>query len=155
MHNTLLIIHSLLRWAIVLTGIWAVIRALKGVSGNSAYTAADKKAGLFFMIFLDLQLLIGLLLYFVTSALGIKSFQANGGAVMHDSVLRYFAVEHAFAAIIAIALVHIGRSKVKKTPLDSQKHKTSLIFFALALIIMAARIPWPFTAAGAGRGWLW
>jgi hypothetical protein len=155
MHNTLLIIHSLLRWAIVLTGIWAVIRALKGVSGNTAYTGADKKAGLFFMIFLDLQLLIGLLLYFVTSALGIKSFQANGGAVMQDSVLRYFAVEHALAAIIAIALVHIGRAKVKKTTLDAQKHKTSLIFFALALIIMAARIPWPGTLAGAGRGWLW
>lgn len=143
MHNTLLIIHSLLRWAIVLTGLWAVIRALKGVSSKSPYTAADKKAGLFFMIFLDTQLLIGLLLYFFASTLGLSAFQENGvKVVMHDDVLRYYAVEHVFVAIVAIALVHIGRAKVKKTTLDAQKHKTSLIFFALALIILATRIPW-------------
>ncbi|UPK69206.1 hypothetical protein [Chitinophaga filiformis] len=142
MHNTLLIIHSLLRWAIVLTGLWAVIRALKGVSSKSPYTAADKKAGLFFMIFLDTQLLIGLLLYFVTSAFGLKAFQEYGGEVMRNGGLRYYAVEHVFVAIVAIALVHIGRAKVKKTAQDAQKHKTSLIFFALALIILATRIPW-------------
>ena len=142
MHNTLLIIHSLIRWAIVLTGLWAVIRALKGVSGKTPYTGADKKAGLFFMIFLDLQLLVGLVLYFFSSEFGIKAFQQYGKEVMHNGGLRYYAVEHAFVAIVAIALVHIGRAKVKKTTLDAQKHKTSLIFFALALIILATRIPW-------------
>jgi hypothetical protein len=152
MNDTLVTIHSLLRWAIVLTGIWAVIRALKGVSGNTAYTGADKKAGLFFMITLDIQLLVGLVLYFV-SPLALKAFQASGGAVMKDSTLRYFAVEHALIAIVAIALVHIGRSKVKKAASDAQRHKLSLIFFAIALILLASRIPWPFTAAGAGRGW--
>ncbi|SHM04210.1 hypothetical protein [Chitinophaga sp. CF418] len=149
----LLIIHSLLRWAIVLTGLWAIIRALKGVSGKTPYTATDKKAGLFFMISLDIQLLVGLLLYFVSS-LGLKAFQENGvKAVIHNDGIRYFAVEHIFVAIVAIALVHIGRAKVKKATLDAQKHKTSLIFFAIALILLASRIPWPGTAAGAGRGW--
>lgn len=153
MNNTLLIIHSLLRWAIVLAGIWAVIRALKGVSGKTPYTGADNKAGLFFMIFLDTQLLVGLLMYFVSSGLGIKAFQAMGSGVMKDSYYRYFAVEHVFVAVLAIALVHIGRAKVKKTTLDVQKHKTSLIFFAIALILLLSRIPWPGTFAGAGRGW--
>jgi hypothetical protein len=153
MHNTLLFIHSLLRWAIVLAGLWAVIRALKGVSGKTPYTGADNKAGLFFMIFLDTQLLIGLLLYFVTSSLGLKAFQDNGSAVMSNSLLRYFAVEHVFVAIVAIALVHIGRAKVKKATLDAQKHKTSLIFFAIAMILLLSRIPWPGTFAGVGRGW--
>ena len=153
MHNTLLIIHSLLRWAIVLAGLWAVIRALKGVSGKTSYTGADNKAGLFFMIFLDTQLLIGLLLYFVTSSLGLKAFQTMGGGVMKDSYSRYFAVEHIFVAIVAIALVHIGRAKVKKATLDAQKHKTSLIFFAIAMILLLSRIPWPGTFAGVGRGW--
>lgn len=143
MHNTLLIIHSLLRWAIVLTGLWAVIRALKGVSSKTPYTGADNKAGLFFMIFLDTQLLIGLLLYFFASSLGLQAFQDNGvKVVMQTDGLRYFAVEHVFVAIVAIALVHIGRAKVKKATLDVKKHKTSLIFFALALIILATRIPW-------------
>jgi hypothetical protein len=155
MHNTLLIIHSLLRWAILLAGIWAVIRAFKGVSGKTAFTGADNKAGLFYMIFLDTQLLVGLLMYFVTSALGIKSFLASGAAVMRDSYLRYFAVEHITTALIAIILVHIGRAKVKRATTDAQKHKTSLIFFGIALILILLRTPWPGTLAGAGRGWLW
>lgn len=152
--DTLVTIHSLLRWAIVLTGIWAIIRAIKGVSGNSAYTSADKKAGLFFMISLDIQLLVGIVLYFI-SPRAMGAFQANGSAVMKDSILRYFAVEHVIVAIVAIALVHIGRSKVKKATSDAQKHKLSLIFFAIALILLASRIPWPFTAVGAAtdKGW--
>lgn len=150
----MLIIHSLLRWAIVLTGIWAVIRALKGVSGKTPYTGADNKAGLFFMISLDIQLLVGLILYFVTSDLGLKAFTTNGAAVMSNSGLRFFAVEHALAGVVGIALVHIGRAKVKRATLDAQKHKTSLIFFLLALIIIAARVPWPFMPT-VGRGWLW
>ncbi len=152
MNDTMLKIHSLLRWAIVLAGLWAIIRALKGVSGKTPYTGADNKAGLFFMIFLDIQLLIGLVMYFVTSDLGLKAFMDNGGAVMSNKGLRFFAVEHALAAIVAIALVHIGRAKVKKATLDAQKHKTSLIFFAIALIILALRVPWPFMAT-VGRGW--
>lgn len=150
--DTLVTIHSLLRWAIVLTGIWAIIRAIKGVSGNSAYTSADKKAGLFFMISLDIQLLVGIVLYFI-SPMAMKAFQSMGGEVMRQAPYRYFAVEHAFAAIIAIALVHIGRSKVKKATSDAQRHKLSLIFFLLALVILASRVPWPWTAMGAGRGW--
>lgn len=152
MHNTLLLIHSLLRWAILLTGIWAVLRAFMGVSGKSPFTGADKKAGLFFMISFDLQLVAGLLLYFVTSPV-VKTALADMKLAMKDSVLRFYAVEHITMAVFAFVLVHIGYSKVKKATTDAQKHKTALIFFGIALIIVFLLIPWPFRAAGAGRGW--
>ena len=153
MHNTLLIIHSLLRWAIVLTGIWAVLRAFKGVSGKTAFTGADNKAGLFFMISFDLQLLIGLLLYFVTSDLGLHAFQTSGGAVMKNGVLRFYAVEHITMAVIAFVLVHIGRAKVKKAATDALKHKKALIFFGIVLLLVFLLTPWPFREAG--RSLLW
>jgi uncharacterized membrane protein YozB (DUF420 family) len=153
MNNTLVIIHSLLRWAILLAGVWAVFRAWKGVSGKTPFTAADAKAGLFFMIFFDLQLLVGLILYFVTSDFGLHSFQANGGAVMKDSYLRFYAVEHITLAVAAVALVHIGKSKVKKAATDAQKHKKALTFFGLTLILVLLLTPWPFRKAGENRGW--
>lgn len=152
MHNTLLIIHSLLRWAILLAGIWAVIRSLKGVSSNSPFTGADKKAGLFFMIFFDLQLLVGLLLYFVTSPL-VKTALSNMGAAMKDGVLRFYAVEHITMAVIAFILVHIGYSKVKKAGTDAAKFKNGLVFFGIALLLVLILTPWPFREAG--RPWLW
>jgi hypothetical protein len=153
MHNTLLLIHSLLRWAILLAGIWAVLRAFMGVSGKSAFTGADKKAGLFFMIFFDLQLVAGLLLYFVTSPI-VKTALADMKFAMKESVLRFYAVEHITMALIAFVLVHIGYSKVKKATTDAQKHKTALIFFGIALLLVLLLTPWPFRIAGAGRGWI-
>jgi hypothetical protein len=153
MQDTVLLIHSLLRWAILLAGIWAVFRAFKGVSGNTPFTGADNKAGLFFMIFFDLQLLVGLYLYFVDSSL-VAAARANMGAAMKDSVLRFYAVEHITMAVIAFVLVHIGRAKVKKALTDAKKHKTALIFFGITLLLVLLLTPWPFRLAGAGRGWL-
>jgi membrane protein insertase Oxa1/YidC/SpoIIIJ len=142
-------LHSILRWAIVLAGLWAVIRALKGVSGKTSFTATDNKAGLFFMITCDIQLLVGLVVYFFFSPKA-QAGLANMGAAMKDSTLRFFAVEHAFMAIIAIALVHIGKSKVKKAATDAQKHKLALIFYGIALVLIFVLIPWPFRQALGG-----
>jgi len=134
----------------LLAGLWAVIRSLKGVTGKTPFTAADSKAGLFFMIFCDLQLVVGLILFFMSplSQAGI----ANMGGAMKDPVLRFFTVEHEVMAIIAIALVHIGKSKIKKAATDAQKHKLGLIFFGLAFIVILALIPWPFREA-LGKAW--
>lgn len=142
-------LHSILRWAIVLAGLWAVIRAFKGVSGKTPFTAADNKAGLFFMIFCDIQLLVGLLLYFVFSG---KVGLSNMGETMKSPALRFFTVEHTLMAVIAIALVHIGKSKVKKATSDAQKHKLALIFYGIAFILILALIPWPFRQA-LGAAW--
>ncbi|MEI3802043.1 hypothetical protein SAMN05660461_3407 [Chitinophaga ginsengisegetis] len=143
-------VHSFLRWAILLAGLWAVIRSLKGVTGKTPFTAADSKAGLFFMIFCDLQLVVGLILFFMSplSQAGV----ADMGGAMKNPVLRFFTVEHEVMAIIAIALVHIGKSKIKKAATDAQKHKLGLIFFGLAFIVILALIPWPFREA-LGKGW--
>ncbi|WP_346315991.1 hypothetical protein [Chitinophaga sp. YIM B06452] len=141
MHETLLGIHSIVRWLILLFGIWAVIRALMGVSGKKPYTSADTKAGLFFMIFLDIQFLLGLILFFVSPL--IKAATSDMGAAMKNAGLRFFTVEHTLMALVAIALVHIGRSKIKKLTDDGKKHRTALIFFLLALVLLLAAIPWP------------
>ncbi len=143
LYPAFLTIHSWLRWVVLVLAVVALVRAARGLSSNSLYTDADRKTGLFFMISCDVQLLVGLVLYFVLSPLyGIKAFQIEGINPMKDTTIRYFAVEHIFVMIVAIALVHIGYSKAKKAALDAAKHKTSLIFFGIALILMLSRIPW-------------
>ena len=73
------------------------------------------------------------------------------GAVMKDPNDRFFAVEHAMMMIIAWLLVHVGRSMVKRAGTDAQKHKRTLIYFGLALILILAMIPWPFRQPGIAR----
>jgi uncharacterized membrane protein YozB (DUF420 family) len=141
METVLLSIHSWLRWVVLILAIVAIAKAAAGVTGQKPYTDGDRKVGLFFMISCDIQLLVGLIMYFVTSPLGIAAFSMEGVNPMKEAGIRYFAVEHAVMMIIAIALVHIGYSKAKKGTVDVARHKSALIFFGIALLLMLSRIP--------------
>ena len=140
--NYVLPIHNILRWAVLLFGVWTLISALTGVISKRNYTSGDNKANLFFMICCDIQLLIGLILYFNNS--WFDNLKNNTSVVMKNGTLRFFAMEHSLMMIIAWLLVHIGRSMVKRTDIDAVKHKRSLIYFGIALLIILAMIPWPF-----------
>ena len=101
------------------------------------------------MISCDIQLLIGLILYF--NGMWFTMLKNNTKEVMHDSASRFFAMEHSLMMIIAWLMVHIGRSMVKRADTDAKKHKLSLVWFGIALIIILAMIPWPFRQAGIAR----
>lgn len=137
-----LILHNLLRWAVLLFGLWTVINAISGLSSRRRYSANDNRSNLFFMITCDVQLLIGLVLFFGNNWL--DKFKGGMGAVMKDRIDRFFTVEHAGMMILAWVMVHIGRSLVKRAYSDRAKHKKMLIWFGLALLIILASIPWPF-----------
>lgn len=142
---TALILHNILRWGILVFGLWAVINGLTGLSSKRAYSANDNRSGLLFMIFCDIQLLIGLILFFTNGWL--DKIKASGmGAIMKNGYDRFFTVEHALIMIIAWILVHVGRASVKKAATDRAKHKKMLVFFGLALLLIIISIPWPFRA---------
>jgi uncharacterized membrane protein YphA (DoxX/SURF4 family) len=149
--NYILPIHNILRWAVLLFGVWTLLNAVTGVLHKRNYTGTDNKANLFFMISCDIQLLVGLILYF--NGAWFESLKANAKAVMGNAGPRFFAVEHVLMMIIAWLLVHVGRSMVKRSDIDAQKHKRSLIYFGIALVIILAMIPWPFRQAGIARQW--
>lgn len=140
--NYTLIIHNILRWAVLLFGVLAVLGALSAVFSKREYKSSDNKMGLFFMISCDIQLLLGLILYF--SGMWFTMLKTAAKEVMKDPAERFFAVEHALMMIIAWLLVHVGRSMVKRGSTDAQKHKRTLIYFGIALVIILAMIPWPF-----------
>ncbi len=143
--NYILPIHNILRWAVLLFGLWAVINAVIGIAGKKNYGGADNKASLFFMISCDVQLLLGLILYF--NGMWFTELTSNTAVVMKNSVLRFFSMEHSLMMIIAWILVHMGRSMVKRSSSDAQKHKRSVIYFGIGLLIILAMIPWPFREA--------
>lgn len=147
--NYTLLIHNILRWAVLLFGVWAVIAALGAVITKRAYRNSDNKSSLFFMISCDIQLLLGLILYF--TGMWFEKVKSGMGTVMKDPIERFFAVEHALMMIIAWLLVHVGRSMVKGAGTDAKKHKRTLIYFGMALVIILAMIPWPFRQPGVAR----
>ncbi len=150
--NYILIIHSILRWAVLLFGIWAIIKAIGGLTSKTNYGGSDNKTGLFFMISCDIQLLIGLILYFSNPWFEMLKTYPHDVMKNTNGMSRFFSMEHALMMIIAWLLVHVGRSMVKRADTDAQKHKRTLIFFGIALLIILAMIPWPFRA-DIGRPW--
>jgi uncharacterized membrane protein YozB (DUF420 family) len=147
MYSLLLFLHSLLRWAVLLTGLYAVVRAITGMNGHRSWSTADAKPGMFFIISCDLQLLLGLALYLVFSPTVQAAF-GNIGAAMRNPEYRFFVVEHAVGMIVAIALAHVGRARSKKATSDAARFKSAAIFYGLALVIILGSIPWPGMPGG-------
>ncbi len=136
---TTLILHSALRWLILIAGFWTVINAISGISQKRTFSANDNKSSLFFMIVCDLQLLLGLILVFTNG--WFDKIKAGMGDVMKDPVNRFFIVEHGIMMILAWVLVHVGRSAVKKAA-PEKKHKKMLLLFGIALFLILLSIPW-------------
>lgn len=147
-----LVLHNLLRWAVLLFGFWTLLNAITGLVSKRGYTSADNKSNLFFMISCDIQLLLGLILYFSNSWFDRLKDLGNN---MKDPYNRFFTMEHTSMMIIAWILVHIGRASVKRASTSSAKHKRMLLFFGLALLLILGAIPWPFREAIARPYYRW
>lgn len=140
-YNVILILHNVLRWVVLLAGAAAAIRAFAGWLGNREWTPLDKQLGLLFTISLDLQVLLGLILYLVLSPITTENF-SNFGEAMGNADVRFFLVEHLVIMIVALALAHAGRSLSKRADVVRTKHMRAAIFFTLALLAILAGIPW-------------
>src|SRR6266540_802573 len=93
MFLTTLVLHSLLRWAVLAFGLLAAARALQGWFGPRPWTRLDDRAGKYFVMSLDLQTLVGLVLYGGLSPITRAAF-GNMAVTMKDTLLRFYAVEH-------------------------------------------------------------
>jgi uncharacterized BrkB/YihY/UPF0761 family membrane protein len=120
----------------------ATFNALIGYFAKKEYNPKDFRISLFALIVSHLQLLLGIVLYFV-SPLGLKSIANNGmGAVMKDSVLRLNAIEHPIVMILVVVFITMGYSKHKKKLVSTPKFKMLAILYSIALVLMLSRIPW-------------
>lgn len=127
-------LHSGFRYIVLLLLLLAIIRAWADWLGKKPYSEGNRKLNLFTLISAHTQLLIGLVLYF------LSPFVQFAAGVMKDNTLRYWTVEHITAMVIAIILITIGHSKSKKAVMAENKHKAIAIFYTLALVIIVVTI---------------
>jgi hypothetical protein len=140
--NIILPFHNLIRWVVLIAGVLVVGRALWGWLGKKAWAKAERILGLVFTITIDMQLLLGLLLYFVYSTITRTALQDFGAAMSNDG-LRFFAVEHAFLMLLAVIFAHVGSVATKKGSDPAAKYKRAVLWFGLALLVILAGMPWP------------
>lgn len=136
-----LALHNVLRWVVVVVAIVALVRMYGGLFGNRSWEPADKKWSSWFTITMDIQLVVGLLLYLVLSPITRLAF-ADMGAAMSNSDLRFFAVEHIMMMVLAVILVHVGSVLARRAKEDRAKFRRGAIWFTLAILLVILSIPW-------------
>jgi len=127
-------LHSGFRYIVFLLVLVAIIQSLLGWLNQKPYTETNRKINLFALISAHTQLLIGIVLLFVSPLVQFSS------STMKDSVTRYFSVEHWVGMVIAIVLITIGHSKSKKIILPESKHRTIAIFYIIAFLVIVGTI---------------
>ena len=127
-------IHSWFRYVVFVLVLLAIIQSLLGWLGKKPYTEGNRKINLFALISAHTQLLIGIVLYFLS-----PNVQFNSGTMKNDTT-RYFTVEHWVMMLIAIVLITIGHAKSKRILLPEGKHKTIAVFYIIAFVIIVGAI---------------
>lgn len=138
-------IHSGLRWLVLLSILIALIATLNQWKKASQDGTQLRWANIAVRV-THLQLLIGLVLYFISPMVQFT------GSVMKNAVLRFYTVEHITLMILAVILITVGYSKARRKAHTAQKAKTVFWYFLVALVLMLISIPWPFRE-GLGGGW--
>jgi hypothetical protein len=131
MHELALVLHSWVRWIVIITGILATAGAAASTSNGSSRWSR------IFTIALDVQFLLGLVLLFTLNLF------SDMAATMSDPVARFYAVEHGTIMLIAIALGHMGTVLARKAKSPGSARTRALVCYGLATLLILVGTPWP------------
>ena len=121
--TTILLIHSLLRWLIILLAIVAIIKFTLGWLQNQEFQKADRAIMGSFVGFIDLQLLIGLILL-----------------IGYGSYTRH-QFEHLFTMVILLLVVHLLPRRWRDAPAAIRfRNNLGVIIAALVLIVLGVMV---------------
>jgi hypothetical protein len=144
MHEILKHTHSGLRWVALILILWAIFNSITA----KEFTKREKLVNLFSMVSLHTQLILGLILYFISDK--VKFF--DGWMKEPTGIYRFYGMEHLAGMVIAIALITVGYVKSKKGNSPAEIYKPIKLFYIIGLILILASIPWPFRA-NLGGAW--
>lgn len=144
-HAVVLFLHSYLRWIVLGLLVAVLVRSYSGWRKGLAWSSSDETRHKVFVGALDLQVLLGLLLYLVLSPI-TRAFFASPGPSMKVTEIRFFSVEHVTLILFAVVAAHIGRARSRKRE-GAARHKGVFITSLVAFLLILAAIPWPFFPA--------
>jgi hypothetical protein len=142
---------------VVALAVALLVRSASGLARGRAWTSGDERTQIAFVAIVDVQLLLGALLYLQSSPI-VRAFLADPGHAMKVTELRFFGLEHPLLMLGAVALVHVGRRRSKAAGRrgssgevaapPATRHARTVRWTAGAAVLMLAGIPWPFLRQG-------
>lgn len=143
MYPHLLATHNALRWVFLAFLLVSLVQSYSGWFGNKSYTKQANTIKTITVSLVHLQLIVGLILYFVSPL--VAGFLENVGEGMKEKDLRFFGMEHFIMMVFAVIAITIGSAKSKRQANDTAKYKTIAIWFTVALLLILLAAPSEFS----------
>ena len=143
MYQALIFYHSIVRWLVLASLLYAIHRAYKGYNSKSVFIKTDNAVRHWTATIAHVQLVIGIILYSQSPI--IKYFWRNLSETVYNLDLAFFGLIHIALMLTAIVLITIGSALTKRKQTDNDKFKTMLVWFSISLFIIFIAIPWPFS----------
>jgi hypothetical protein len=171
MYSLLLFLHSLFRWLVLFSLLYAILRAYRGLrsqgdsqssDGTQAgrpFTKADDALRHWTATIAHIQLMLGCVLYFTSPLIKLyyspdKAAITRAGATIQAAAmtraaaqqeLSFFGIIHISLMLAAIVVITIGSALAKRRETSQDKFRTMLTWFSIALALILLAIPWPFS----------
>jgi hypothetical protein len=143
MYSAIIFLHSLFRWLVVLSLIYAIYRAFTGFRYNKPFSGTDNAVRHWTATIAHIQLTIGIILY--TQSPVIKYFWKHTKVAFQTFDITFYAIVHLLMMVSAIIIITIGSAMAKRKETDQEKFMTMLLWFTIAFFIIFIAIPWPFS----------
>jgi mono/diheme cytochrome c family protein len=142
LYALVLLAHSYVRWALVLAAVIAGLRSFVASGRGGAWGPSYERWHKTLLSLADTQFTLGALLYVWFSPIS-SAFFSDFRHGVHDRVLRFFGLEHAFMMVLAVAVLHIGRGRSKAAPTAKLRHRRVWVSCLAFLALAGSSIPWP------------
>lgn len=142
MYSTLLVLHSFVRWLVLVSLLYALFRAYRGWLDSRTFTKHDDLVRQTVVLVALFQLLLGLTLYSISPI--VEYFLHHFKEAVHERQLRFFGMEHITMMLIAITIITVGSIRAKRQASHHDKFKTMALWYSVGLLLILMSIPWGF-----------
>ncbi|WP_300664064.1 hypothetical protein, partial [Fluviicola sp.] len=143
MYSTLIFLHSLTRWFVVLSLVYAIYLAITGLKSQRSFSKTDNAVRHWTATIAHIQLIIGILVY--TQSPAVRYFWKHSKEALQNWDVTFYSLVHAVLMLSAIVVLTIGSAKAKRMSTDREKFKTILVWFLIAFFLIFIAVPWPFS----------
>jgi len=143
MYSIFLVLHSLFRWLVVISLLFAIWRGWNGYRKKLPFRSFDNGVRHWTATIAHVQLVLGMILYTQSPLIKLFWKAVRTTPVYFDAL--FFGIFHAAGMLLTIVLITVGSALAKRKPDDYAKYKTMLIWFFAAFIVILVLVPWPFS----------
>lgn len=143
MYQTLIFLHSITRWLVLVSVAFSIFRSCKGYFNNQKFSGNDNTLRHWTATIAHFQLILGIILYSQSPL--VTYFWKNFRVAKESLDLLFFGLIHMILMLFSITLITVGSALAKRKVSDKEKFTTILLYYGIALVIIFIAIPWPFS----------